>query len=74
MLIRRALIGSPLVEVSGSIGSVYSFLILYAFGFRLVFKAKAHPSKSIITDYDYTTTIYYYYNYLTHQLAYYTHY
>ena len=30
VLIRRALIGSPPVEVSGSIGSVYSFLVLYA--------------------------------------------
>ena len=31
VLIRWALIGSSLVEVSGSIGSVYSFLIPYAF-------------------------------------------
>ena len=30
VLIRRALIGSPPVEVSGSIGTVYSFLVLYA--------------------------------------------
>ena len=30
VLIRWALIGSSLVEVSGSIGSVYSFLVLYA--------------------------------------------
>ena len=31
VLIRWALIGSSLVEVSGSIGSVYSLLIPYAF-------------------------------------------
>ena len=31
VLIRWALIGSSLVEVSGSIGSVFSLLILYAF-------------------------------------------
>ena len=31
VLIRRAFIGSSLVEVSGSIGSVYSLLIPYAF-------------------------------------------
>ena len=31
VLIRRALIGSPPVEVSGSIGSVHSLLIPYAF-------------------------------------------
>ena len=36
VLIRWALIGSSLVEVSGSIGSVYSLLIPYAFYFILV--------------------------------------
>nr|YP_010729729.1 Atp9 [Neorotalia gaimardi]WEF49969.1 Atp9 [Neorotalia gaimardi] len=37
VLIRWALIGSSLVEVSGSIGSVYSFLIPYAFPLYLLF-------------------------------------
>ena len=31
VLIRRALIGSPSVEVPGFIGSIYSLLIPYAF-------------------------------------------
>ena len=35
VLIRWALIGSPPVEVSGSIGTVYSFLVLYALLFLI---------------------------------------
>lgn len=36
VLIRWALIGSSLVEVSGSIGSVYSLLIPYAFLYNVI--------------------------------------